>query len=102
MDGKGDGEACISLCLRGGHLPLHALTGSGLLTQANGLEDAFKSDLVRAAGYVSTKKVGSEWLKFTAFDAVLLEAKGVSLGDGGGNGNLLVVCTNYPTRTLAA
>jgi hypothetical protein len=41
---------------------------------------------VRAAGYLSTKKDGSERLNFTAFYEALLEAKGVSLGDGGGNG----------------
>ena len=51
---------------------------------------ASKSDLVRAAGYVSTKKDGSERLNFTAFYEALLEAKDVSLGEGKGNGNLLV------------
>jgi len=35
---------------------------------------------------VSTKKDGSERLNFTAFYEALLEAKGVSLGEGGGNG----------------
>jgi hypothetical protein len=44
------------------------------------------SDLARAAGYVSTKKDGSERLNFTAFYEALLEAKGVSLGNGGVNG----------------
>jgi hypothetical protein len=39
---------------------------------------------VRAAGYVSTKKDGNERLNFTAFYAALLEAKGVSLGEGTG------------------
>jgi hypothetical protein len=63
-----------------------ALTGSELLTKVKELGDASKSDLVRAAGYVSTKKDGSERLNFTAFYEALLEAKGVSLGDGGGNG----------------
>jgi len=43
---------------------------------------------VRAAGYVSTKNDDSKRLDFTAFYGALLEAKGVSLGDG--NGNLLV------------
>ena len=82
------------------------LTGSDLLTKVKELGDASKSDLVRAAGYVSTKKDGTERLNFTAFYEALLEAKGVSLGDGGpksgpgrklsyvatvqGNGNLLV------------
>ena len=62
------------------------LTGSELLAKVKELGDASKSDLVRAAGYVSTKKDGSERLNFTAFYEALLEAKGVSLGDGGGNG----------------
>ena len=63
-----------------------ALTGSELLTKVKEQGDASKSDLVRAAGYVSTKKDGSERLNFTAFYEALLEAKGVSLGEGGGNG----------------
>ncbi|MEA5416219.1 AbrB family transcriptional regulator [Synechococcus sp. BA-132 BA5] len=61
-----------------------ALTGSDLLAKVKDLGDASKSDLVRAAGYVSTKKDGSERLNFTAFYEALLEAKGVSLGVGGG------------------
>ena len=84
-----------------------ALTGSELLAKVKELGDASKSDLVRAAGYVSSKKDGSERLNFTAFYEALLEAKGVSLSEGGkgrakggrslsyvatvqGNGNLLV------------
>ena len=63
-----------------------ALTGSDLLAKVKELGDASKSDLVRAAGYVSTKKDGSERLNFTAFYEALLEAKGVSLGEGNGNG----------------
>lgn len=63
-----------------------ALTGSDLLAIIKALPEASKSDLVRAAGYVSTKKDGSERLNFTAFYEALLEAKGVSLGDGIGNG----------------
>ena len=63
-----------------------ALTGSELLAKVKELGDASKSDLVRAAGYVSTKKDGSERLNFTAFYEALLEAKGVNLGEGGGNG----------------
>ena len=84
------------------------LTGSDLLTKVKELSDVSKSDLVRACGYVSTKKDGGERLNFTAFYEALLEAKGVSLGDapskgigkGGrklsyiakvqGNGNLLI------------
>jgi hypothetical protein len=83
------------------------LTGTDLLAKVKELGDASKSDLVRACGYVSTKKDGSERLNFTAFYEALLEAKGLSLGSdttgrgkGGrklsyvatvqGNGNLLV------------
>jgi hypothetical protein len=82
------------------------LTGSDLLAKVKELGDVSKSELVRASGYVSTKKDGTERLNFTAFYEALLEAKGVSLGDGGGsakagrklsyvatvqgNGNLLV------------
>ena len=84
------------------------LTGSELLNKVKDLGDISKSDLVRACGYVSTKKDGGERLNFTAFYEALLEAKGVSLGVGGvgsvgqggrklsyvatvqGNGNLLI------------
>ena len=83
------------------------LTGSDLLAKVKELGDASKSELVRASGYVSTKKDGSERLNFTAFYEALLEAKGLNLGSdtssrgkGGrklsyvttvqGNGNLLV------------
>ena len=84
------------------------LTGSDLLAKVKELGDVSKSDLVRACGYVSTKKNGGERLNFTAFYEALLEAKGVNLGDSGvanigkggrklsyiatvqGNGNLLI------------
>ena len=84
------------------------LTGSDLLAKVKELGDVSKSDLVRACGYVSTKKNGSERLNFTAFYEALLEAKGVNLGETGvagigkggrklsyiatvqGNGNLLI------------
>ena len=84
------------------------LTGSYLLAKVKELGDVSKSDLVRACGYVSTKKNGGERLNFTAFYEALLEAKGVNLGDSGaagigkggrklsyiatvqGNGNLLI------------
>ncbi|MFM7085610.1 MAG: AbrB family transcriptional regulator [Cyanobium sp.] len=84
------------------------LRGSDLLTKVKELGDVSKSELVRSCGYVSTKKDGGERLNFTAFYEALLEAKGVSLGDGAsagrgkggrklsyvatvqGNGNLLV------------
>ncbi|MCT0224205.1 AbrB family transcriptional regulator [Synechococcus sp. CS-1328] len=62
------------------------LTGSDLLARVKELGDVSKSDLVREAGYVSTKKDGGERLNVTAFNEALLEAKGVGLGDGSGNG----------------
>jgi len=84
------------------------LTGSDLLAKVKELGDVSKSDLVRACGYVSTKKNGGERLNFTAFYEALLEAKGGNLGESGvggigkggrklsyiatvqGNGNLLI------------
>ena len=60
------------------------LTGPDLLANVKELGDASKSDLVRSCGYVSTKKDGNERLNFTAFYEALLEAKGLSLGEGGG------------------
>ncbi len=65
---------------------LPMLTGSELLAKVKELGDVSKSDLVRECGYVSAKKDGSERLNFTAFYEALLNAKGVSLGDGGGKG----------------
>ena len=64
------------------------LTGSDLLAKVKELGDVSKSDLVRACGYVSTKKNGSDRLNFTAFYEALLEAKGVSLGDAGAAGGI--------------
>jgi hypothetical protein len=63
-----------------------ALTGTDLLAKVKELGEASKSELVRAAGYVSTKKDGSERLNFTAFYEALLEAKGVKLANGAGTG----------------
>jgi hypothetical protein len=62
------------------------LTGSELLAKVKEMGDVSKSDLVRECGYVSSEKDGSERLNFTAFYEALLEAKGVSLGDGGSKG----------------
>ncbi|MCP9848873.1 AbrB family transcriptional regulator [Cyanobium sp. Morenito 9A2] len=61
-----------------------ALTGPELLAKIKELGDASKSDLVRAAGYVSAKKDGSDRLNYTAFYEALLAAKGTSFGDKGG------------------
>jgi len=57
-------------------------TGVDLLAKVKELGDASKSDLVRACGYVSQKKDGSERLNFTAFYEALLNAKGLELGNG--------------------
>ncbi len=62
------------------------LTGADLLAKVKDLGDASKSELVRACGYVRSKKDGAERLNFTAFYEALLEAKGLSLGEGGGKG----------------
>jgi hypothetical protein len=64
------------------------LTGPDLLAKVKELGDASKSELVRECGYVSTKKDGSERLNFTAFYEALLEAKGMTLGEGGGKGRV--------------
>ena len=58
------------------------LTGHDLRAKVKELGDASKSELVRGCGYVSTKKDGTERLNFTAFYEALLEAKGMSLGEG--------------------
>jgi hypothetical protein len=85
--------------------PETQLTGADLLSKVKELGDASKSDLVRSCGYVSTKKDGTERLNYTAFYEALLDAKGMSLGEGHGakpgrklsfntkvqfNGNLMV------------
>tara|TARA_B100000900_G_scaffold390320_1_gene383943 strand:+ start:122 stop:484 length:363 start_codon:yes stop_codon:yes gene_type:complete len=84
------------------------LTGSELLAKFKELGDISESEKVRACGYVSKKKNGSERLNYTAYYKALLQAKGMNLGDsstsgigkGGrklsyvatvqGNGNLLI------------
>jgi hypothetical protein len=60
------------------------LTGADLLAMVKELGDATKSELVRAAGYLSTKKDGTERLNYTAFYEALLEAKGMNLGERSG------------------
>ena len=82
------------------------LTGSDLLAKVKELGDVSKSDLVRACGYVSTKKNGGERLNFTAFYEALLEAKGVNLGDsrvagiGKGGRKLSYIATVQGNGTL--
>jgi hypothetical protein len=60
------------------------LTGADLLAMVKELGDATKAELVRAAGYLSTKKDGTERLNYTAFYEALLEAKGMNLGERSG------------------
>ena len=81
------------MCIRGCALelinqprPFTLLTGTELLAKVKELGDVSKSDLVRSAGYVSTKKDGSERLNFTAFYEALLEAKGMHFGAGSSGG----------------
>jgi hypothetical protein len=62
------------------------LTGPELLAKVKDLDKASKTELVRASGYVSTKEDGSERLNFTAFYEALLEARGIHLGPGRGDG----------------
>ena len=62
------------------------LTGTELLAKVKELGDVSKSELVRECGYVSSKKDGAERLNFTAFYEALLEAKGLSFGEGSGKG----------------
>ena len=57
------------------------LTGKDLLAKVKDLGDVSKSDLVKACGYVSTKKGGGERLNYTAFYEALLEAKGIGLNE---------------------
>jgi hypothetical protein len=56
------------------------LTGDALVAKVRELDGAPKSDQVRACGYVSTKKDGTERLNFTAFYEALLNAKGMDFG----------------------
>ena len=64
------------------------LTGAELLAKVKDLGDVSKSDIVRACGYVSTKKDGGERINFTSFYEALLNAKGVELGGGTGTAGI--------------
>jgi hypothetical protein len=74
------------------------LTGADLLAKVKEMGDASKSDLVRACGYVSTKKDGSERLNFTAFYEALLDAKGLNLGGGAAGGGRSGRKLSYVTK----
>ena len=66
--------------------PFTMLIGTKLLAKVRELSDVSKYDLVRSAGYVSTKKDGIERLNFTTFYVALLEANGMHLGAGSSGG----------------
>lgn len=53
------------------------LEGADLLARVKELGDVSKSEVVRACGYFSTRRDGTERLNFTAFYEALLQAKGV-------------------------
>jgi len=55
--------------------PAPRLEGKVLLAKIKSLSDASKADIVRACGYVSRKKNGSERLDFRAFLEALVEAR---------------------------
>lgn len=56
------------------------LTGEALAAKVKELDGASKTDLVRACGYVSLKKDGTERLNYTAFYEALLQTKGTTIG----------------------
>ncbi|MCP9848742.1 AbrB family transcriptional regulator [Cyanobium sp. Morenito 9A2] len=55
------------------------LSGEELLSAVKELSEASKPELVRATGYVTRQKDGSERLNFTAFYEALLAAKGLDI-----------------------
>lgn len=72
------------------------LTGPELLAKIKQLGEIGKSELVRACGYVSTKKDGTERLEFKKFYEATLAAKGVEIGassKGGKTGRKLSFTT---------
>jgi hypothetical protein len=62
------------------------LTGAELVAKVKEMGDASKSDLVRACGYVTTRKDGAERLNFTAFYEALLQAKGMDFSGASRSG----------------
>jgi hypothetical protein len=64
------------------------LTGTELLSKVEEIKETSKtkSDTVRACGYVSIKKDGTERLNFTAFYAALLDARGIKVANDGAEG----------------
>ena len=75
--------ATLSAPLTSDAIPSQPLTGDALAARVRELDGASKTDLVRACGYVTTKKDGTERLNFTAFYEALLEAKGAGIGTAG-------------------
>ena len=63
-----------------------ALTGKELLNKVAGLgADAPKDVVAREAGYVQTKKDGTERILYSAFYEALLQAKGLALAPATSN-----------------
>ena len=62
------------------------LIGTKLLAKVKELGDVSASDLVRSAGYCSTKKGGMDRLNFIAFYEALLEANGMHFCAGSSGG----------------
>jgi antitoxin component of MazEF toxin-antitoxin module len=60
--------------------PAPRLEGAALVAKIKSVSGLSKADIVRACGYVSRKKNGSERLDFLAFYEALLEAKGLQAG----------------------
>ena len=73
------------------------LTGAELLAKLKELGDLPRSELVRGCGYVSLSKNVRQRLKFNAFYAALLEAKGLTFRADpkrrGTRGRKLTYCT---------
>lgn len=83
-------EACLLVDLTGlmdeSSLRSSMLKGSELIAKVEELGDAKRSELVRICGYVSASKDGRERVNSTAFYQALLEALGLCIGWGEGNG----------------
>ena len=65
------------------------LTGAELIAKVKAMPGASKSELVRACGYVSTKKDGGERLNFTAYYEALAVAHGAPLPEAEPSGRKL-------------
>ncbi len=57
------------------------LSGTDLLNKVKELGDIHIDDIIRACGYVSKKKDGSEKLNYTDFYEAKLKAKGLDINE---------------------